>query len=102
MSEKTAKAKRREVPEGQVKMKCLFPPCEANLIVKAPPDGVAVESPQHMSSLGGIPMCPRHAEWLNFYVWAQLNIHLQPQQTKGGIIVPGHQEFKPTLEAVKP
>ena len=98
MSEKTAKAKRIKARAGLVKIKCMFQPCTIPVMVKAPPEGVEVGTPQHMTTMGGIPMCPRHADMLNFYVWATTSIKLQPQQTKGGIIVPGHQQFDPTLK----
>ncbi|MCK5016441.1 MAG: hypothetical protein KAS32_05140 [Candidatus Peribacteraceae bacterium] len=98
MSEKTAKAKRREQTEGMVKIKCVFSPCTNPVLVKAPPEGVTIGSPQHMASLGGIPMCPQHGEWLAFYIWCQMNIKLETQKTPGGLITPGHQQFKPTME----
>ncbi len=82
---------------AMVQIKCVFPPCTTPVMVKAPPPGVAVGTPQHMTTLGGIPMCPRHALWLQFHVWATINVKLQPQQTKGGLITPGHQAFQPTL-----
>lgn len=50
-----------------------------------------------MTTLGGIPMCTNHADMLNFHVWASMNIKLQKQETAGGIIVPGHEQFSPTL-----
>lgn len=89
---------------GMVQIKCVFPPCPNPVMVKAPPPGVAVGTPQHMTSLGGIPMCKKHGDWLQFYVWASINIKMQPQQTKGGLIVPGHEQFNPTLnkQPVKP
>ncbi len=82
---------------AMVQIDCVYPPCKTSVFVKAPPPGVAVGTPQHMTTLGGIPMCPKHGDWLNFYVWASINIKLQAQQTKGGIIVPGHEKFNPTL-----
>lgn len=102
MSEKTAKKARREERTasltGKVPIKCVFPPCNAQVLVAAPPEGVAVGSPQHVGKLGGIPMCAKHGEMLGFYVWAQMNIKMQPQQTKGGIILPGNPNYETTLK----
>ncbi len=92
-------------PQGSdmVSIKCMFPPCTTPVMVKAPPPGVTKGTPQHMLTLGGIPMCTKHGEWLNFYVWAQINIKLQAQQTKGGLILPGNKAFQAAMkEGVKP
>ncbi len=96
MSQKTAKKERKDAPKPAT-VKCMFPPCTAKVTVAAPPEGVEVGTPQHMSTLGGIPMCPKHADWLNFYVWAATSIKLQAQQTKGGLVLPGNEKFNPTL-----
>ena len=83
---------------GMVPIKCVFPPCTAQVLVKAPPDGVAVGSPQHMTKLGGIPMCPKHGEYLAFYIWAATSIKLQPQQTASGLVLPGNPNYNATVK----
>ena len=81
-----------------VSIKCILPHCETRVLVKAPPEGEAVGSPQHLASLPGIPLCEKHSDHLAFYIWAEMNIKLQPQQTKGGLVLPGHQQFDVTLQ----
>lgn len=83
---------------GMVAIKCVFPPCTAQVMVKAPPEGVAVGTPQHMMKLGGIPMCPKHGEYLAFYIWAAINIKLQPQQTASGLVLPGNPNYNATVK----
>ena len=108
---KTEKAKRREerkngtepksITPDMVAIKCVFPPCKERVIVKAPPEGVTVGTPAHMQTLGGIPMCATHGDMLGFMIWFQTNIKMQPQQTPRGLIVPGHQQFNPTLKGTQ-
>ncbi|MAH47702.1 hypothetical protein CMI37_17915 [Candidatus Pacearchaeota archaeon] len=87
-----------EKAANMVPIKCVYPPCTTSILVPPPAVGVTVGTPQHVANLGGIPLCPQHGEWLAFYVWAQINIKLQAQQTAGGLITPGHNQFKPTLD----
>ena len=84
--------------DGMVPIKCVFPPCPSQVLVKAPPDGVTVGSPQHMTKLGGIPMCPKHGEYLAFYVWAATSIKLQAQQTASGLVLPGNPNYNATVK----
>jgi len=104
-AKKEAKAQRaaeiaaaRNKNPSMVAIKCVFPPCTAQVMVKAPPEGVAVGTPQHMMKLGGIPMCPKHGEWLAFYIWASTSIKLQPQQTASGLVLPGNPNYNATVK----
>ena len=81
-----------------VKLKCIFPPCPAVVLVAPPLEGVAVGSPQHMSTLGGIPMCDKHGDMLNFHVWAITSIKMEAQRTPGGLVLPGHEKFKAAVK----
>lgn len=92
----------RDKEAGLVQIKCVYPLCQERVMVKAPPPGVAVGTPQHMTTLGGIPMCTRHGEWLAFYIWAQINIKLQVQQTASGLIMPGHPAYDATMKTPSP
>ena len=80
-------------------IKCLFPPCTTKVQVPGPPEGVTPGSPQHMKSLGGIPMCAKHAEMLNFYVWCQQAIKLEAQRTPSGLVLPGNKQFEAVAKA---
>ena len=94
-----AKAKTAEKANtGMVQIKCVFPPCTTPVMVKAPPPGVAVGTPQHMATLGGIPMCAKHGDMLNFHVWATLNIKMEPQRTAGGLVLPGNPNYNATIK----
>jgi len=50
-----------------------------------------------MKSLGGLPMCQKHAEMLGFYVWCQTNLKFEAQKTPSGLVLPGHETFKPPI-----
>ena len=81
----------------QVSIKCMIPHCKENVLVNAPPAGVVTGSLNHLKSLSGTPMCENHSDMLSFYIWAQINLKVQPQQTKAGIILPGHTAYKSTI-----
>lgn len=98
MSKESKQWKYKQVDTGMVQIKCVFPPCTTPVMVKAPPQGVTVGSPQHMSSLGGIPMCTKHGEWLGFYIWAQINIKLEAQKTASGLVLPGNPVYNAAVK----
>jgi len=102
VSEKTAKAARKSLgpkPEDDmVRFKCVFPPCTNMIMVKAPAPGVTSGSPQHLSTLGGIPMCLKHAGMLEFHIWATTSIKFEPQRTASGLVLPGNEKYATTLK----
>lgn len=98
--EKANKKAMMEVADANamVQIKCVYPPCKETVKVKAPPPGVTKGTPQHMATLGGIPMCARHGDILGFMIWFQMNVKMQPQQTKGGLVLPGNKAFEATMK----
>lgn len=86
-----------EKPPRTVTIKCVYPACTTHVQVPSPPEGVAIGSTQHMMRLGGIPLCAKHAEMLGFYIWCQTNLKFEAQKTPSGLVLPGHETFKPTL-----
>lgn len=83
---------------AMVQIKCVFPPCTTPVMVKAPPPGVAVGTPAHMTTLGGIPMCAKHGDLVAFMVWFSINVKLQPQRTVSGLELPGSKNFQATMK----
>tara|TARA_Y100000310_G_scaffold298928_2_gene333335 strand:- start:419 stop:766 length:348 start_codon:yes stop_codon:yes gene_type:complete len=107
VAKKEAKEKRKAEIEAarnknpsMVELKCVFPPCNTPVMVKAPPEGITVGTPQHMATLGGIPMCAKHIDMLNFHVWATLNTKMEKQRTPGGLVLPGHEKYYATVNEV--
>ena len=95
-----AEKEKVKLATGIVQIKCVYPPCREMVTVKAPPPGVTVGTPQHMTTLGGIPMCTKHGDWLAFYIWAQINLKLQPQRTASGILLPGDPQYNATMTPI--
>jgi len=89
-----------EVPKEprNVKIKCMYPPCAMQVAVAAPPEGVAAGSIGHVQKLGGMPMCSKHGEWLQFYVWCQMSIKLEAQRTASGLVLPGNPNYQTTIK----
>lgn len=84
--------------QSMVRLKCVYPPCTVPVLVKPPPPGVKEGSPQHMATLGGIPMCTKHAEMLGFHIWCITNIKFEAQRTAGGLVLPGNEKFNATVK----
>jgi hypothetical protein len=85
------------VPEGMVKVKCVFPPCPNMTLIKSRPQQGIMQnilqiSPQ--SNEADIPMCPKHREMLLFMMWILPNLQVVRGQTPSGIVVPGGPQFQ--------
>uniref|UniRef100_A0A6H1ZUR3 Uncharacterized protein n=1 Tax=viral metagenome TaxID=1070528 RepID=A0A6H1ZUR3_9ZZZZ len=90
----TGKAIREaERNKGQVRLKCVYPPCSNQVVVPAPPEGIVVGSVGHIQKLGKIPLCPMHMELLQFYMWCQISVKVEAQRTPGGLVLPGHEKY---------
>ena len=86
-------------PAGDsIKIKCIYPPCSQPVIVSSPPTGVEAGSQQHLQKLGGVPMCPKHAGWLTFYMWCLVNVRMEAQRTASGLVLPGNEKFQATIK----
>ena len=79
----------KTIPEGKQFIKCQYPPCKTNILIDKMVPGVPYK--------GSLPFCLLHLEMLNFHVWCVTAIKMEPQKTSAGLIVPGHQQFTPTL-----
>ncbi len=80
----------RDIPEGKQAIKCIYPPCKSQILIDKIVSGMPYK--------GAAPLCPLHVEMLNFYMWCVTVVKVEKQQTPGGLIIPGHENFKATVK----
>ena len=80
----------RNIPEDKQLIKCIYPPCNSQILIDKIVPGMPYKGPP--------PLCPLHLEMLNFYMWCVTAIKVEPQRTPGGVILPGHEKFQATLK----
>ena len=75
----------RQAPEGKQWIKCIFPPCKAQVLVeKEVTSPIIITKPKQMT----LPMCPVHGEMCMFMMWLLPQLTVQRGVTPQGIVVP--------------
>ena len=78
-------------PEGKQWIKCLFPPCNKQVLVEKEATSPIVSSkPKQMT----LPFCKVHGEMCMFMMWLLPQVRIQQGVTPGGIVVPGQGQPK--------
>ncbi len=76
----------RPAPAGKQWIKCIYPPCNQQVLVeKEVTSPIVSVKPKQMT----LPMCPVHGEMCMFMMWLLPQVKIQQGVTPGGLVVPG-------------
>ena len=76
-------------------IKCIYPPCQNTIEVPdTPATRIITPTPQQSQHP---PFCPVHLELVQFCLWLLPQVQIQRGVTPGGLVKPGTEQFKQTL-----
>lgn len=75
---------------GTITVKCNYPPCKVHVNI---PDPTVTPKEEQL-----VPFCDLHRELVAFCLWLVPKIQIKRQETKDGIILPGHRDYRADLK----